>query len=95
LRGYGLPPAHFVDSGIQFTAVLHRQAAPPPGLTATEARVYGPLGGDRSRTAIELADELALSPANVRKNLRALAGRGLLTQFGGRGRPTVYRRSGA
>ena len=36
-----LPPAHYIDSGIRFTAVLHQSAAyARPGLNATEQRIY-------------------------------------------------------
>jgi ATP-dependent DNA helicase RecG len=94
LDEYDLPPAHYIDSGMRFTVVLHQRSADTTAdreMTAAEARVYRALGS-HARTAAELADDLRLSPASVRKNLRGLANRGLVTQFGGRGQPTVYRR---
>ncbi|KJE21463.1 putative transcriptional regulator with HTH domain [Frankia torreyi] len=97
LADHGLPPAHYVDSGIRFTVVLHQFATATPAVTAepklgaTERRVYQALTS-QGRTARELAEELGLSAPNIRRSLRNLRGRGLVIQLGGRGRTTTYQR---
>ncbi|WP_322779870.1 ATP-binding protein [Frankia sp. Cas4] len=96
LTEQGLPPAHYVDSGIRFTVVLHQPSTTPtatePDLTATERRLYQALA-TRARTVADLTDELNLTAPNIRKTLRNLRSRGLVTQLGGRGRPTTYQRT--
>lgn len=94
LAAAGLPPALFVDSGIRFTAVLHRSAAEPAArkLGPTELRVYEALApGPTTVAALEAT--LGLSAPNIRKALRALRTDGLIEQQGGRGRPTTYRQT--
>ncbi len=96
LTEQGLPPAHYVDSGIRFTVVLHQPSTTPtatePDLIATERRIYQALA-TRARTVADLTDELNLTAPNIRKTLRNLRSRGLVTQLGGRGRPTTYQRT--
>jgi ATP-dependent DNA helicase RecG len=89
----GLPPAHYVDAGIRFTVVLHRTTSTPPsiGLNESEQRVYDALVRGPQQVT-DLQKLLGLSPANIRKILRALRGHGLIEQLGGRGRSTSYRR---
>jgi len=102
LDEYGLPPAHYIDSGIRFTVVLHAHATRRPQTTAeptaletrlgrTERRVYDALS-TKGRTVDELSDELGLSAPNVRETLRRLRDRGLVLQQGGKGQATVYQR---
>ncbi|SBW27095.1 transcriptional regulator [Candidatus Protofrankia californiensis] len=98
LADQGLPPAHYVDSGIRFTVVLHQFATAPPVATAeptlgaTERRVYQALTR-QGRTVSDLTEELGLSAPNIRKALRNLRGRGLILQLGGRGKATTYQRT--
>jgi ATP-dependent DNA helicase RecG len=91
----GLPPAHYVDAGIRFTAVLHRPAAAPattePDLNTGELRVYDALAAG-ARSVAELETNLGLTGPTIRKALRSLRGRGLVHQLGGKGKPTTYRR---
>ncbi|WP_232295199.1 ATP-binding protein [Parafrankia sp. EUN1f] len=101
LADQGLPPAHYIDSGIRFTVVLHQHATAPPGpaerttaetsLGITERRVHQALT-QNGKTVRELSEELALSAPSIRKALRGLRDRGLATQSGGRGRITLYQR---
>jgi ATP-dependent DNA helicase RecG len=94
----GLPPAHYIDSGIRFTVVVHAHAAgfpeatTEPNMGPTERRIYDALT-IRERTVDELSHELKLSAPNVRKAMRRLRDRGLVLQQGGKGRPTTYRRT--
>jgi ATP-dependent DNA helicase RecG len=96
LAEYHLPPAHYIDSGIRFTVVLHqpKTAVSPAesGLNTTELQIYQALAG-RARTVADLERDLDLSAPNIRKALRGLRTRGLVTQLGGRGRPTTYQRT--
>jgi ATP-dependent DNA helicase RecG len=89
LATQGLPPAHYIDSGIRFTAVLH-QNRPRPVLTRVEQRVLDAVN-DGIETANDLAAELNVTGQYVRKILRTLRERGLVTQEGGQGRRTTYR----
>lgn len=93
LEQAALPPAHYVDAGIRFTAVLYHAAREPartPKLNATEQRIYDALTAG-PRTVHELEEALALSAPNIRKALRALRAASFVSQDGGRGKPTIYR----
>lgn len=96
LAEHRLPPAHYIDSGIRFTAVLHQPTATAvparPGLNTTEQRVSQGLTGT-AKTVVELERDLNLAGPTIRKALRALRNRGMVTQLGGKGRPTTYQRS--
>ncbi|WP_322755336.1 ATP-binding protein [Frankia sp. Cas3] len=96
LADYHLPPAHYIDSGIRFTVVLHQPTttttATEPRLNGTELRIYQALA-DGARTVADLEQDLKLAGPNIRKVLRGLRARGLVTQHGGRGRPTTYQRA--
>ncbi|RJO72361.1 transcriptional regulator [Nocardia panacis] len=88
-----LPPAHYVDAGIRFTAVLYHSAREPvrtPKLNVTEQKIYDALAAG-SITVQELESSLDLSAPNIRKALRALRASNLVVQEGGRGKPTTYR----
>ncbi|WP_218024818.1 ATP-binding protein [Nocardia pseudovaccinii] len=92
LEQAALPPAHYVDAGIRFTAVLYHSAREPvqsPKLNATEQKIYDALAVGPC-TVHELETTLALSAPNIRKALRALRAAGLVKQEGGRGKPTIY-----
>lgn len=94
LAQHGLPPAKYTDANIRFTAML-RRPTPSPGagnFNATELRIYDALAGT-PRTVAQLADELALTRPNIRKALRSLRDHGLVSQDGGKGRPTTYRQT--
>ncbi len=89
----GLPPAKFIDAAIRFTAILNRSDGPQrsrASLTSTQRRVYDAL--ERDSTVRDLEDVLGLTGATLRKALRVLVNSNLVTQQGGRGRPTTYRR---
>jgi ATP-dependent DNA helicase RecG len=96
LAEYHLPPAHYIDSGIRFTAVLHRSSttlsSTKHGLNSTELQIYQAL--DRgARSVADLEQDLNLAAPNIRRALRVLGAQGLVTQLGGRGRPTIYQRT--
>jgi ATP-dependent DNA helicase RecG len=95
LADRGLPPAHFIDAGIRFTALL-RRARPArnagPQLTSTQRRIYDSLAAG-PRTVHDLGTHLGLTGPTIRKALRALIGHGLVAQHGGKGRPTTYSRT--
>jgi ATP-dependent DNA helicase RecG len=93
LREAGLPPAHYVDSGIRFTVILSQPAPPPPPpvLPAREQLIYDLLGNG-PRTAADLVAQAQLPIHTVRRALRALRAQGLVRQDGGQGRPTTYQR---
>ncbi|WP_250281666.1 ATP-binding protein [Frankia sp. CiP1_Cm_nod2] len=94
LATQGLPPAHYVDNGIRFTVVLHQaQAQARPVLTHVEQRVLDAVNNG-IETANDLAAELDVTAQYVRKILRGLRERGMITQQGGRGRRTVYHPTG-
>jgi ATP-dependent DNA helicase RecG len=96
LAEHHLPPAHYIDSGIRFTAILHQPtttAIPArPGLNATEQRIHQALT-DTAKTVADLERDLNLTAPTIRKALRALRNRGMVAQLGGKGRPTTYVRS--
>lgn len=95
LAGQGMPPAHFVDAGIRFTAILRRPidgSATAPELTTTQARVYEALVGGPQMVK-DLEAETSLAGPTIRKSLRELSSRGLVRQDGGKGRPTLYIRT--
>jgi ATP-dependent DNA helicase RecG len=97
----GLKPPVFFDQALSFTATIDRRAItatsapsrPVPGqLSAPELRVLAALG-DVDRTTRELVATLGVSPDWVRKALRTLMDRSLVTRTGGRGsHQTTYRR---
>jgi ATP-dependent DNA helicase RecG len=90
-----LPPAHFIDAGIRFTAILRHPTDSPPtasDLTPTQARIYEALvSGPRAVNDLEAA--LSLTGPTIRKALRELGRRDLVHQHGGRGRRTTYTRT--
>lgn len=96
LAEYGLPPAHYIDSAIRFTAVLRQPsstvAPAESGLNTSELRIYRTLA-DGARSVGDLERELGLAAPNIRKALRGLRGRGLVSEIGAGGR-TAYRRAG-
>lgn len=89
----GLPPAHYVDSGIRFTVVLSQPAPPPPPpvLPTREQMIYDLLGSE-PREAADLVAQTKLPIHTVRRVLRSLRSQGLVQQEGGQGRRTTYRR---
>ncbi len=92
LNAARMPPAKFIDSGIGFTAILRKTGtvARPLKLGATQRRIYDELlTGDS--TVAQLRFALRLSEPNLRRALRELRDLRLVTQIGGRGRPTTYR----
>jgi ATP-dependent DNA helicase RecG len=96
LERAGLPPASYIDRGIDFTVILRpgaRRNATAPRLNKTELRVYDALASG-PKTVAELEPVLNLQPATVRNALRSLRSAGLVEQQGGRGLVTVYKRIG-
>ncbi len=95
LAARGLPAAQFVDAGIRFTALLRHAPTSVdagPRLTATQLRIYDTLAAG-AVTVHALAEQLELAQPTARKALRALIGRGLVEQHGGKGGPTTYART--
>ena len=95
LAEQGLPAARYFDSGSRFTALLSARvepAKPPVAPNTTAGRVYAELVAGPLSVA-DLEDRLQLKGPNIRKVLRELADRGLVTRTGGRGKPTVYQRA--
>jgi len=96
LAEYHLPPAHYIDSGIRFTAVLHRStttsSSTKPSLNDTELQIYQALSRG-ARSVADLGQDLNLAAPNIRRALRSLGAQGLVIQLGGRGRPTIYQRT--
>jgi ATP-dependent DNA helicase RecG len=93
LSAHGLPPAHYIDTGIRFTVLLRgpaRTFTTAPAPNTTELRIYDALAPG-PKTVAELETALGLTRPNIRKALRSLRNRGLVHQDGGKGRPTTYR----
>ncbi|MEV1202446.1 ATP-binding protein [Microbispora rosea] len=89
-----LPPAHYIDAGIRFVAILHRPVVPTAAadpLNATESRVLDALT-QGALTVAQLVDMLDLTAPNIRKALRGLREHGYVRQHGGRGKFTYYER---
>jgi ATP-dependent DNA helicase RecG len=84
----GLPPAHFIDSGISFTVILNQPAAP----ATSRDRVYAALSAGPG-TVADLATSTSLPPYTIRRALRELRDQGLVDQHGGKGRVTTYQRT--
>jgi ATP-dependent DNA helicase RecG len=95
LAEQGLPPAHFVDAGIRFTAIIRHPTDGPlttPDLTTTQVLIYEALL-EGPRAVNDLEAGLSLAAPTVRKALRELGRRDLVRQHGGRGRRTTYSRT--
>jgi len=88
----GLPPAHYIDSGIKFTVILTQPAPPPAAAPASRDRViYEALGNEPSSVA-DLEARTGLPAYTIRRVLRGLRTQGLIEQHGGQGHPTTYQR---
>ena len=95
LRKAGLAPATFVDTGVSFTAMVHRNpvgarpvaaAGPPRGANVLQAL------GDESAPITELVERTGLTRRQVKYALDALVRDGRVAVSGGRGdRSTAYR----
>ncbi len=103
LKGAGLPPARYYDTGIMFTAVLsesvastrsgHKPASAQLPRTGTRLRVVlDALQESPDQTVEQLGRKTGLSESSVRTALTALRGpKWLLVQAsGGRGKLTTY-----
>ena len=91
-----LPSPIFSDTGVRFTAVIRSAGIQPTTVTFTDREsaildqlLAGPM------TAKDLAGAVGTGAANVRKVLRLLVARGLVTANGGRGLNTTYQRAQA
>jgi ATP-dependent DNA helicase RecG len=96
LTDAGLPPATYTDQGIRFTAVLRQPPQPSPvaaHLSPSQQQIYSLLAAT-PLTVAALEQRSGLPAGTVRKALRRLRELGLLTQDGGAGRVTTYRRAG-
>lgn len=91
----GLPPAHFIDSGISFTVILSQPPAPPstPVLVPRDQAVYDAIGDDGPGTVAGIEARTGLPGYTIRRSLRGLREQGLIEQLGGRGRVTTYQRT--
>jgi ATP-dependent DNA helicase RecG len=85
----GLPPAHYIDSGIRFTVIMRQPASAPA--PATREQVIYDAFGDAPVTVADLEARTGLPAYTIRRSLRGLRAQGLIEQQGGRGRPTTYR----
>jgi ATP-dependent DNA helicase RecG len=90
LAGAGLPPAHYIDSGIRFTVILS-QPAPQPTVATRDQVIYEALG-DEPATVADLEARTGLPAYTIRRVLRGLRVQGLISQHGGQGHPTTYQR---
>lgn len=91
LAAAGLPPAHYIDSGIRFTVILS-QPVPPPA-PATRDQVIHDALGDGPATVADLEARTGLPAYTIRRALRELRAQGLIQQLGGQGRHTTYQRT--
>lgn len=92
LAGAGLPPAHYIDSGIKFTVILTQPAPQPAAAPAPRDRVIYEALGDEPSTVADLEARTRLPAYTIRRVLRGLRAQGLIEQQGGRGHPTTYQR---
>ena len=90
----GLPPAHYIDTGIRFIVLLHQRA--PRKITPTLSRldrlVYDTLDAGPQSVA-QLEQATGVPAYTLRRALRSLRAEGLVAQIGGKGRPTTYQRA--
>jgi ATP-dependent DNA helicase RecG len=98
LREAGLPDLAFYDQGITFSVSIRRTEITTltqgEGLARTDeerVRLLGQLG--TPKTVAELAAALSLTDNAIRKRLGRLRAAGLVTQIGGAGKRTTYRRT--
>jgi len=102
LRRVGLPDPVFVDTGVDFTAIVYRAPVAPPMATAV-ARVTTPVGHSANATAVlnalgggalsitALVDATGLTRRQVKYALDQLVTTGLVSVSGGQGnRFTTY-----
>jgi ATP-dependent DNA helicase RecG len=92
LAGAGLPPAHYIDSGIRFTVILSQPAPQPAAAPATRDQAIYEALGDEPATVADLEARTGLPAYTVRRVLRGLRAQGLISQHGGQGHPTTYQR---
>ena len=88
----GLPPAHYIDSGIRFTVILSQPALSPAPAPAPRDQVIYDALGDGPGTVADLEARTGLPAYTIRRSLRSLRAQGLIEQLGGQGRPTTYQR---
>jgi ATP-dependent DNA helicase RecG len=88
----GLPPAHYIDSGIKFTVILTQPAPSAPAPAPRDQLIYEALR-DGPSTVAALEAHTGLPAYTIRRSLRGLRAQGLIEQLGGQGRPTTYQRS--
>jgi ATP-dependent DNA helicase RecG len=88
----GLPPAHYIDSGIKFTVILTQPAPQLAAAPAPRDRVIYEALGDEPATVADLEARTGLPAYTIRRVLRGLRAQGLIEQQGGRGHPTTYHR---
>jgi ATP-dependent DNA helicase RecG len=88
----GLPPAHYIDSGIKFTVILAQPALRPAAISAPRDRAVYEALGDGPSTVADLEERTGLPAYTIRRVLRGLRAQGLIEQRGGRGHPTTYHR---
>jgi ATP-dependent DNA helicase RecG len=90
----GLPPAHYIDTGIRFIVLLHQHAARKvaPTLSRLDRLVYDALDAGPQSVA-QLEQATGVPAYTLRRALRSLRSEGLVAQIGGKGRPTSYQRA--
>jgi ATP-dependent DNA helicase RecG len=89
----GLPPAHYIDSGIRFTVILSQPAPSTASAPAARDQVIYDALGDNPATVAHLEAHTGLPGYTIRRSLRDLRARGLVEQHGGKGRVTTYQRT--
>ncbi|WP_276320656.1 ATP-binding protein [Phytoactinopolyspora endophytica] len=92
LEAAGLPPPMFQDQSIRFTVILRNAATRKTirtPLTTSERRVYEVLlAGPASVLGLE--EQLGMKAYTVRRILRSLREKKIVTQHGGPGQPTTH-----
>lgn len=91
LADAGLPPAHYIDTGIRFIVLLHQKNAQraAPTLNRLDQLVYDALAAG-SRTVAQLEESTGIPAYSLRRALRSLRSHGIVAQTGGKGVPTSY-----
>jgi ATP-dependent DNA helicase RecG len=72
LAGTGLPPAHYIDSGIRFTVIVSQPQPAPSAAPATRDQVIYDALGNVPATVADLEARTGLPAYTIRRSLRGL-----------------------